>query len=182
MTIQPYWVSLFLTPVILRWMFLHAETAKAKRKPGMVIFPASGLTLLCLSSFVLASCVVIGGWRQDARWLTTSLGLVWAAFSLWIWPTTIVLDGAGLTAKHIWRRARSIAYAEIEYVSRMEDRQAIVYGNGKVREIRISEFHVGDDELEAELKRRGVKYYKPIYVPRGGRVSKAKRVTENLYP
>ena len=37
------------------------------------------------------------------------------------------------------------SYSEIEYVSRMEDRQAIVYGNGKLREIRISEFHVGDD-------------------------------------
>lgn len=45
-------------------------------------------------------------------------------------------------------------------MSRMEDRQAIVYGNGKVREIKISEFHVGDDELETELKKHGVKYYK----------------------
>ena len=136
--------------------------AKAKRKPGIVIFPASGLVLLCLVSLVLAGCIVIGGWRQDARWTTTSTGLVWAAISLWIWPTTIVLDGAALTAKHIWRPTRSIPYSEIEFVSRMEDRQAIVYGNGSVREIRISEFHVGDDELEAELKKRGVKYYKPL--------------------
>ncbi len=44
----------------------------------------------------------------------------------------------------------------------MDDRQAIVYGNGKVKEIRISEFHVGDNELEAELKKRRVKYYKPM--------------------
>lgn len=81
---------------------------------------------------------------------------------MWIWPTTIVLDGTRLTAKHIWRPTRSIPYSEIEYVSRMDDRQAIVYGNGKVKEIRISEFHVGDDELEAELKKRRVKYYKPM--------------------
>ncbi|MGA2964203.1 MAG: hypothetical protein ABSD96_21280 [Candidatus Korobacteraceae bacterium] len=159
MTFQPYWLSL-LSPVILRWMLLRAETAKAKRKPGMVVFPASGLALLCLGSLVLACCIVIGGWQQDARWMTTSVGLVWAAVSLWIWPTTIVLNSTSLTAKHIWRPTRSIPYSEIEYVSRMEDRQAIVYGNGKVREIRISEFHVGDDELEAELKKRGVKYYK----------------------
>ena len=79
---------------------------------------------------------------------------------MWIWPTTIVLSSTELTAKHIWRPTRSIPYSEIEYVSRMEDRQAIVYGNGNVREIRISEFHVGDDELEAELKKRGVKYYR----------------------
>jgi hypothetical protein len=170
MTFQPYWLSLFLTPVILRWMFLHAETANAKRKPGIVIFPASGLVLLCLSSLVLACCIVIGGWRQDARWMTTSIGLTWAAFSLWIWPTTVVLNGAGLTAKHIWKPTRSIPYSEIEYVSRMADRQAIVYGSGKVREIRISEFHVGDDELEAELKKRGIKYYKPVSVPRSGSV------------
>jgi hypothetical protein len=162
MTFQPYWLSLFLTPVILRWMFLYAETAKAKRKPGLVIFPASGLVWLCLTSLVLAFCIVIGGWQQDARWSTTSAGLAWAAFSLWIWPTTIVLDGRGLTAKHIWRPTRSIPYSEIEYVSRMDDLQAIVYGNGKVKEIRISEFHVGDNELEAELKKRRVKYYKPM--------------------
>jgi len=160
MTFQPYWLSIVLTPVILRWMFLHSETAKAKRKSGIVIFPASGLEVLCLISLVLACCIVIGGWQQDARWSTTLVGLVWAAFSLWIWPSTIVLDGTGLTAKHIWRPTRSIPYSEIEYVSRMEDRQAIVYGNGNVREIRISEFHVGDDELEAELKKRGVKYYR----------------------
>ena len=171
MTFQPYWLSLFLTPVILRWMFLHAETAKAKRQPGIVIFPASGLALLCLSSLVLACCIVIGGWHQDARWTTTSIGLAWAAFSLWIWPTTIVLNRSGLVAKHIWRPTRSIPYSEIELrVSRMDDCQAIVYGNGKVREIRISEFHVGDDELEAELKKHGVKYYKSISVPRGGNV------------
>jgi len=160
MTFKPYWLSISLTPIILRWMFLHAETAEAKRKPGIVIFPASGLVLLCLISLVLACSIVIGGWQQNARWSTTSAGLVWAAFSLWIWPTTIVLSSTELTAKHIWRPTRSIPYSEIEYVSRMEDRQAIVYGNGNVREIRISEFHVGDDELEAELKKRGVKYYR----------------------
>src|SRR3984957_8592148 len=159
MTFQPYWLSL-LTPVILRWMFLHAETAKGKRQPGIVIFPASGLVLLCLSSLVLACCIVIGGWQQGARWTTTAIGLAWATFSLWIWPTTIVLSRSGLMAKHIWKPTRSIPYSEIEYVSRMDDRQAIVYGNGEVREIKISEFHVGDDELEAELKKRGVKFYK----------------------
>jgi len=162
-TFQPYWLSLFATPLILRWMFVYAETAKAKRKPGVVIFPATSLTLLCLVSLVLASCIVIGGWRQDARWTTTTVGLVWAAFSLWYWPTTIVLDDNRLTAKHIWKPTRSIPYSEVEYVSRMEDRQAVVYGSGKVREITISEFHVGDDELEAELKRRGVKYYKAAW-------------------
>jgi hypothetical protein len=41
----------------------------------------------------------------------------------------------------------------------MADRSAIVYGNGSVRQIKISEYHVGDAELEAELKKRGVKYY-----------------------
>jgi hypothetical protein len=170
MTSHPYWLSLFLTPIILRWMFLYAETTKAKRHPGKVIFPASGLVLLCLSSLILSCCIIIGGWRQDARWTTTSLGLAWAAFSLWIWPSTIVLNGTGMTAKHIWKPTRSIAYAEIEYVSRMDDRRAIVYGSGKVGEIMISEFHVGDDELEAELKKHGIKYYKSVSVPRGGKV------------
>ena len=169
MIFQPYWLSL-LSPVIVRWMFLHAETTKAKRKPGIVIFPASGLVLLCLGSLVVACCIVVGGWQQGARWTTTLVGLVWAVFSLWIWPTTIVLDSTSLTAKHIWKPTRSIPYSEIEYVSRMDDRQAIVYGNAKVREIKISEFHVGDEELETELKKRGVKYYKPMSVARGGSV------------
>ena len=133
-----------------------------------MIFPASGLALLCLISLVLAICIVVAGWRQGTRLTTTSIGLAWAAFSLWIWPTTIILDDIGLTAEHIWKPTRSIPYSEIEYVSRMEDRQTIVYGNGRVREIHISEFHVGDDELETELKRRGVKYYTPVPAPRGG--------------
>jgi hypothetical protein len=160
MMFQPYWLSISLTPVILRWMYLHTQNAKARRKPGIVIFPATALVLLSSGSLVLACCIVIGGWNQGDRWMTTVAGLAWAAFSLWMWPTIIVLDSTGLTAKHIWRPTRSIPYSEIEFVSRMQDRQAIVYGNGKVKEIKISEFHVGDDELEAELKKRGVKYYK----------------------
>lgn len=108
MTFQPYWLSVFLTPVILRWMFLHTQTARARRQPGIVIFPATALVLLCLGSLVLACCIVIGGWKQDDRWITTAAGLAWAAFSLWIWPTTIVLNGTALTAKHIWRPTRSI--------------------------------------------------------------------------
>lgn len=100
--------------------------------------------------------------------MTTLIGLAWAACSLWLWPTTIVLDDTGLTAKHIWKPTKTISYSEIEYVSRMGNREAVVYGNGKVREIKISEFHVGDDELEAELKRRGINYYKAVPTPLGG--------------
>jgi len=168
MTFQPVWVSIFIAPVIVRFLHLYAKTVRAKRKPGTVIFPASSLAMLCLISVVLAFCIVIGGWRQGAGAVTAPIGFAWAVFSLWLWPSTIVLDDKGLTARHIWRPTRSILYSEIEYVSRMEDRKAVVYGKGKVREINISEFHVGDDELEAELRRRGVKYYKPVVVPVGG--------------
>jgi hypothetical protein len=37
-----------------------------------------------------------------------------------------------------------------------------VHGDGKVREIRISEFHVGSEERATELKKREVKDYKPM--------------------
>lgn len=165
MTFEPYWVSIFVTPVIMRWMLLRAQTAKAKRKSGTVTFPASSLALLCLISFLFASGLVILCWRQGAGTLAIVIGLGWVVFSLWLWPSTIILDDVGLSAKHIWRPTRTIPYSEIEYVSRMADRRAIVYGNGKVKEISISEYHVGDDELEAELRRRGVKYYKPALFP-----------------
>ena len=168
MTFQPVWVSIFSAPVIVRLMHFYAETARAKRKPGTVIFSASSLAMLCLICVVFAFCIVIGGWRQGAGAVTAPIGFALAAFSLWLWPSTIVLDDKWLNARHLWKPTRSILYSEIEYVSRMEDRKAVVYGKGKVREINISEFHVGDDELEAELRRRGVKYYKPVVVPLGG--------------
>ena len=66
MTFQPVWVSIFLAPVIVRLMHLYAETARAKRKPGTVIFSASSLAMLCLICVVFAFCIVIGGWRQGA--------------------------------------------------------------------------------------------------------------------
>jgi hypothetical protein len=123
----------------------------------VIAFPASGVALLCFFSIVMAACVVIGGWSQGAGLLTVSIGIVWGLLILWMWPTTIVLDEHGLTAKHIWRPTRTIPYSEIEYVSRTADRSAIVYGTGKVKEIKINKYHVGDAELESELKKRGVK-------------------------
>jgi len=159
MTFKPYWVSLLVTPILIRWLGIHAETARAKRKSGVVAFPASGVTLLCFVSIVMATCALFGAWRQRAGLLTLAIFIAWGLFVLWLWPTTIVLDDHGLTAKHIWRPTRTIPYPEIEYVSRMADRSAIVYGTGQVKQLRISEYHVGDAELESELKKRGVKYY-----------------------
>ena len=159
MTFQPYWVSMLVTPILIRWLRIHAETARAKRKNGVVAFPATGVTTLCFISIVLATCLVIGAWSRGEGLLTVAIGIAWGLFILWLWPATIVLDDRGLTAKHIWRPTRTIAYPEIEYVSRMADRSAIVYGTGSVRQIRISEYHVGDAELESELKKRGVKHY-----------------------
>jgi len=159
MAFKPYWVSLFVTPILIRWLGIYAETARAKRRNGVVAFPASGVTLLCFISIVMATCGVIGAWRQGEGLFTVTGFIVWGLFILWMWPTTIVLDDHGLTAKHIWRPTQTIAYPEIEYVSRMVDKSAIVYGTGRVRQIKISEYHVGDAELESELKKRGVKYY-----------------------
>ena len=165
MTFEPYWVSIFVTPIVMRWMLLSAETARAKHKAGAIIFPASPLALLCLMSVLFACGLVIGCWREGDGALILGIGLAWVVFFLWLWPSTIILDDKGLTAKHVWRPTRTIPYSEIEYVSRMANRRAIVYGRGKVKEITISEYHVGDDELEAELRKRGVKYYTPTPFP-----------------
>lgn len=116
----------------------------------------------------MALFIVIGGWNQGSRTLTTMGGMFWFLFSLWMWPATIVLDGAGVTAKHIWRPTRFIPYSEVDYVTRMADREVIIYGKGNLSDIRVSQYHVAADELEAELKRRGVTYYKPLRGPQHG--------------
>ena len=103
-------------------------------------------------------CVAIVG-SQGAGFLTLAIGIAWVLFSLWVWPDTLVFDEQGLAAIHIWRPVRRMAYAEIDHVARMADKSAIVYGSGAVKEISISEYHARDDELEAELKERGIKYY-----------------------
>jgi len=77
MAFEPYWVALSVAPILIRWLGIHAETARAKRKNGVVAFPASGLTLLCFISILLAISVVIGGWRQGAGSLTIAIGIVW---------------------------------------------------------------------------------------------------------
>jgi hypothetical protein len=109
----------------------------------------------------MALAIVIGGWNQEARVLTTVIGTSWFLFSIWLWPTTIVLDHDGIIAKHIWRPTRFIPYSEVDYVTRMADREVITYGKGNFPDIRVSQYHVGADELEAELRKRGVTYYKP---------------------
>jgi hypothetical protein len=148
-------------------MLLHAQTARAKKKHGATIFPATSLVVVCAVSLVFAVVVSVGGWRQGDGRVTVPIGTVWALFSLWLWPTTIILDQTGVTAKHIWRRTRQIPYSEIEYVSRMSNREALIYGTHD-REIPVSEYHVAADELESELTKRGVKFYRQTPVPLGG--------------
>jgi hypothetical protein len=159
MSIHPYWIALLVTPLLVRWLGLHAQTAGAKRKGDIAFFPASGLAFVCFISVAMGTAIAVGGWRQGAGMLTLVIGIGWVLFSLWLWPSTIALDAHGLTAKHIWRPTRTIAYADIACVSRMADGSAIVYGNGRVKQIWISEYHVGDAELADELKKRGITYY-----------------------
>jgi hypothetical protein len=159
-TVTVSWVAVFVVPVVTRLMLHHAQTAKARRIAGAVVFPATSLTALCFVSFLFATFIIAGGWTQDARLLTTVGGAIWAVCSLLLWPTTIVVDGNGIVAKHIWRPTRRIRFTEIEYVSRLSNREAVVCGNGKVKEIAVSQYHVGADELEAELRKRGVTYYR----------------------
>jgi hypothetical protein len=111
----------------------------------------------------MALAIVIGGWNQDAQMLTTVIGTGWFLFSIWLWPTTIVLDHDGIAAKHIWKPTRFIPYSEVDYVTRMADREVIIYGKGSLPDIRVSQYHVGADELENELRNRGVTYYKPSH-------------------
>jgi len=149
----------FVTPLVLRWLVVHAQTTKARRVAGTVVFRASGLVWICAISSALALAIAIGGWNQDARMLTTVIGTVWFLFSLWLWPATIVLDRDGVTAKHIWRPTHFTPYSEVDYVMRMTDRDVIIYGKNNLPVIKVSQYHVGADDLEAELKRRGVTYY-----------------------
>jgi hypothetical protein len=115
----------------------------------------------------MALAIVIGGWNQDARMLTTGIGTIWFLFCLWMWPATIVLDAKGISAKHIWKPSRFIPYSEVDYVTRMADGQVIVYGKGGFSDITVSQYHVGQDEFEAELRRRGVTYYSAGRVSEG---------------
>lgn len=153
--------------VATRLMLVHAQTARAKKKDGATIFPATSLIALYGISLVLAASVAVGGWRQGDGRMTVPIGAIWALFSLWLWPSTIILDQTGVIAKHIWRRTRKIPYSEIDYVSRMSNREAIIYGTDN-REIRMSEYHVAADELESELRKRGVKFYREVPVRLGG--------------
>ena len=162
MEFQPYWVSVAATPLVIRWLLIHAQTAKARRVAGAVIFRASGLVCSYAFSCALALACVIGGWNQDARTLTTVIGTCWFLFSLWLWPATIMLDRNGITSKHIWRPTRFTPYSEVDYVTRMADREVIIYGKDNLLDIKVSQYHVGADELEAELRKRGVTYYKPL--------------------
>ena len=155
----PLAFAVFLVPIVIRFMLLHAQTASAKRKHGAVIFRADGMVLLCFVALLLASCIAIGGWRQGDGRTTIPIGMGFAALSLWLWPTTIILDQNGVSAKHIWRPTRSIPYTEIDFVSRMPNGEAILYGT-KGGEIPVSEYHVAADELEHQLRKHGVKYYK----------------------
>ena len=153
------WVAILVVPLVTCLMLHYAATAKAKRTRGAVVFPATGLAALCGISLVFAVCIIVGGWNQNARLTTTVIGIVWILFSLLLWPRTIVIDADSVTAKHIWRPAKRMTFEEVDYVSRRSNREAVIYGNGKTKEIAVSQHHVAAEELEAELRKRGVKYY-----------------------
>jgi hypothetical protein len=148
-------------PIVTRLMLHYAATTKAKRIKGTVVFPATSLAALCAVSLGFAVSIIVGGWNQDARLTTSVIGLVWAVFSLLLWPTTIVINSSGIAAKHIWRPTRKMAFEEVDFVSRTSNREAVIYGNGKTKEIAVSQYHVAPDELEAELRKHGMKYYAP---------------------
>ena len=161
MKFQPYWAGA-LAPLVIRWLLVHAQTSKARRVRGAVIFRASGLVWICAVSCGMALAIVGFGWSQDSRVLTTVMGTGWLLFSVWLWPATIVLDRDGITAKNICRKTRFIPYSEVDYVTRMTDREVIIYGKDGFPDIKVSQYHVAADELEAELEKRGVTYYKPV--------------------
>lgn len=71
-----------------------------------------------------------------------------------------MLDARGVSRRHIWRPTLFIPYSEVDYVARMFDGQVIIYGKNSLPDIKVSQYHVAPDELEAELERRGVAYYK----------------------
>ncbi len=159
MEFKPYWISVWVTPLILRWVLTRAQTSKARRKGGAVIFRSTGFVAIYGVSCVLALAMVIGGWNQDARTLTTLTGTIWLLSILLLWPTTVVLDGTGIKSKHIWRPTRFIPYSEIDYATRTANRETVICGKGSLPEIKVSQYHDGSDELEAELRKRHVTYY-----------------------
>src|SRR6266480_6673522 len=103
MEFKPYWISVWATPLILRWLLRHAQTGNARRRAGAVIFRSTGFVGVYGGCCVLALAIVIGGWNQGARMLTTVTGTTWLLGILLLWPATIVLDTNGVTSKHIWR-------------------------------------------------------------------------------
>lgn len=159
MSFQPYWVAL-LTPLLLRWLLIHAQASKARRARGAAIFRSPGVAVICGAGCAMALFIVIVGWNQNAHIFTTVGGTTWFVFCLWMWPATIVLDSSSVMAKHIWRPTRVIPYSDIEYVTRMVDGQTVVYGNGKESEIRVSQYHAAPAELESELRKRGVEFFR----------------------
>jgi hypothetical protein len=164
MEFKPSWILSFVAILAIRlapwWLLTHSRTSRARRVHGAVIFRSSGLAIICGVSCVIAICIVVGGWNQDARTLTTVIGTTWLLFDLWLWPATIVLDAKGVTAKHIWRTIRLIPYSDIDYATRMADGQIIVYGKGLVSEIRVGQYHAAPDEFESELKKRGIQFFR----------------------
>jgi fatty acid desaturase len=159
MEFKPYWISVWATPLILRWLLTHAQTSKARRKGDAVIFRSTGFVAIYGVSCVLALAMVIGGWNQDARTLTTVTGTIWLLSILLLWPATIVLDAKGITSRHIWRPTRVIPFSEVDYATRTAEAETIIYGKGSLPEIKVSQYHDGSDELKAELRKHHVTYY-----------------------
>ena len=142
MTLRSYWIGVLLIPVLVRWWTIHDRTKRTKLGRGVIVFPALGFSFLCFISVVMGTCLAIAG-SHFGGLLMVAIGAGWALFSLWVWPDTIILDDRGLAAIHIWRPTRRMAHAEIDHVARMADKSAIVYGKGAVKQISISEYHVG---------------------------------------
>ncbi|SRR6266404_4761451 len=159
MEFKPYWISVWAAPLIVRWLLRRAQTSKARHKAGAVIFRSTGFVTVYGGCCALALAIVIGGWNQDARMLTTVIGTTFLLGVLLLWPATIVLDTNGVTSKHIWRPTRFIPYSEVDYATRMADEEVVVYGKGSLPEIRVTQYHDGIAELESELRKHRVTFY-----------------------
>jgi hypothetical protein len=159
MEFKPYWISVWAAPLILRWLLSRGATSKARRRGDAVIFRSTGFIVTYGVCCLLALAIVIGGWNQDARMLTTVGGATYLLCLLLLWPVTIVLDKKGVTSKHIWRPTRFVAYSDVDYATRLADEEVVIYGKGTLPEIKVSQYHDGITELEDELRKHRVTFY-----------------------
>ncbi len=142
--------------IAIRLFYLEASPSRSKAKDGALIFRAAAGVRLLFGGGIIGFCVLIINGRNTEEWWVLSSGVLFVILWCLFWPSTITLDGLGVSQYAWWRRVRSIPWHDVSGIERSASGEIQVFGKqGQI--IGFTRFHVDPQRfLDESIRRAGL--------------------------